>query len=118
MQALPKGDRGELAVEMLTEVGVSTVVPWAAARSVAVWRGDRVTKGLSRWRATAREAAKQARRPWFPVVADLATTEDVVALVAAADLAVVLHERRPPRWRPSRCPRRGRSWSWSGPRAG
>ncbi len=36
VQALPKGDRGELAVEVLTEVGVDEVVPWAAARSVAV----------------------------------------------------------------------------------
>jgi 16S rRNA (uracil1498-N3)-methyltransferase len=92
VQALPKGDRGELAVEMLTEVGVAEVVPWAAARSVAVWRGDRAAKGLGRWRATAREAAKQARRPWFPRVADLATTDDVVALMADATLALVLHE--------------------------
>jgi 16S rRNA (uracil1498-N3)-methyltransferase len=92
VQALPKGDRGELAVEMLTEVGVASVVPWAAARSVAVWRGDRVAKGLARWRATAREAAKQARRPWFPVVGDLATTDDVVALLGDANLGLVLHE--------------------------
>ncbi|WP_193609137.1 16S rRNA (uracil(1498)-N(3))-methyltransferase [Nocardioides lijunqiniae] len=92
VQALPKGDRGELAVEVLTEVGVDTVVPWAAARSVAVWKGDRATKSLGRWRATAREAAKQSRRPWHPTVADLASTSDVVALVTAADLAVVLHE--------------------------
>jgi 16S rRNA (uracil1498-N3)-methyltransferase len=92
VQALPKGDRGELAVELLTEVGVSTVVPWAAARSVAVWRGERVDKGLARWRATAREAAKQARRPWFPVVSDLASTSDVAGLLGRATLAVVLHE--------------------------
>jgi 16S rRNA (uracil1498-N3)-methyltransferase len=92
VQALPKGDRGELAVELLTEVGVATVVPWAAARSVAVWRGERVAKGLARWRATAREAAKQSRRAWFPDVADLATTDDVVARVRDAELAVVLHE--------------------------
>ena len=92
VQALPKGDRGELAVEVLTEVGVATVVPWAAARCVAVWKGERVQKSLERWRATAREAAKQARRSWLPEVADLATTADVVRLVAAADLAVVLHE--------------------------
>ena len=33
VQAIPKGDRGELAVEMLTEIGVAPIVPWAAARS-------------------------------------------------------------------------------------
>ena len=92
VQALPKGERGELAVEVLTEIGVATVVPWAAARSVAVWRGERAEKSLARWRATAREAAKQARRAWFPTVEALASTADVAALVAAAPLAVVLHE--------------------------
>lgn len=92
VQALPKGERGELAVEVLTEVGVARVVPWAAARSVAVWKGERAEKGLARWRATAREAAKQARRAWHPVVEPLATTALVADLVAAADLAVVLHE--------------------------
>ena len=92
VQALPKGDRGELAVEVLTEVGVASVVPWAASRSVAVWRGERAEKSLARWRATAREAAKQSRRDWFPHVEPLATTDEVCGLVAAADLAVVLHE--------------------------
>jgi len=92
VQALPKGDRGELAVEVLTEIGVATVVPWAASRSVAVWKGERAEKSLARWRATAREAAKQARRAWFPAVEPLASTAEVVTRVAAADVAVVLHE--------------------------
>ena len=92
VQALPKGDRGELAVEVLTEVGVARIVPWAASRSVAVWRGDRAARSLARWRVTAHEAAKQARRAWFPVVSEPATTDEVSALLAAADLAVVLHE--------------------------
>lgn len=92
VQALPKGDRGELAVEVLTEIGVSTIVPWAARRSVTVWKGERAVKSLARWRTTAREAAKQSRRAWFPEVVALATTSDVVALIARADLAVVLHE--------------------------
>ena len=34
VQALPKGDRGELAVESMTEVGVDEVVPWSADRCV------------------------------------------------------------------------------------
>lgn len=92
VQALPKGERGELAVEMLTEVGVDTIVPWAASRSVAQWRGDRGARSLEKWRATAREAAKQSRRSWFPEVTDLADTGAVAAVLAAADLAVVLHE--------------------------
>lgn len=92
VQALPKGDRGELAVEVLTEIGVATIVPWAATRSVAVWRGEKADKGLARWRSSAREAAKQARRAWFPLVAPLASTADVAALVAEASVAVVLDE--------------------------
>ncbi len=93
VQALPKGDRGELAVEVLTETGVARIVPWAAARSVAVWKGDRAAKSHARWQSTAREAAKQARRAWHPVISPLATTADVGALVTDADLAVVLHEQ-------------------------
>jgi 16S rRNA (uracil1498-N3)-methyltransferase len=92
VQALPKGDRGELAVEVLTEIGAATIVPWAASRSVAVWKGERAERSLAKWRATAREAAKQARRSWLPEVAPLASTAQVAARVAAADVAVVLHE--------------------------
>ncbi len=92
VQALPKGDRGELAVEVLTEVDVDRIVPWAASRSVAVWKGERAVKGSAKWRATAREATKQARRAWVPEVTPLATTDEVVELIAQADLAVVLHE--------------------------
>ena len=92
VQAIPKGERGELAVEMLTEVGVDVIVPWAASRSVARWREDRVEKSLAKWRTAAKEAAKQARRVWFPTVADPATTQDVVGLLAGASVRVVLHE--------------------------
>lgn len=92
VQALPKGDRGELAVETMTEVGVDVIMPWAAARCVTQWRPERRAKALGRWRATAREAAKQSRRAWLPEVTDLATTAQVAVRVADAALAVILHE--------------------------
>jgi 16S rRNA (uracil1498-N3)-methyltransferase len=91
-QALPKGERGELAVEMLTEVGADVIVPWAAERCIAVWRGDKAERGRRRWADAAHAAAKQSRRTWFPDVAPLATTADVARLAAGAALALVLHE--------------------------
>lgn len=94
VQALPKGDRGELAVETMTETGVDAIVPWAAARCITQWKGERGAKALGKWRATAREAGKQSRRVRFPEVADAATTKQVAALLAAADFAAVLHEDR------------------------
>lgn len=92
VQAIPKGDRGELAVEVLTEIGVDTIVPWAASRCVAVWRGERAEKSHAKWQSSAREAAKQARRSWFPTVTAQATTSAVGELLGDAELAVVLHE--------------------------
>jgi 16S rRNA (uracil1498-N3)-methyltransferase len=92
VQALPKGDRGELAVATMTEIGVDEVVPWAADRCIARWEGARGEKALTKWRTTAREAAKQSRRTWFPEVIDLASTDEVAARLRAAAAAIVLHE--------------------------
>lgn len=92
VQALPKGDRGELAVETMTEVGVDVVVPWAAARCITQWKGERGARSLAKWRATAREAGKQARRVHLPEVTELMTTRQVASLLADAAFAGVLHE--------------------------
>ena len=92
VQALPKGDRGELAVELMTEAGVDEVVPWAASRCITQWKGERGAKALAKWRATAREAGKQSRRLRFPVVRDPMTTRQVAELLSGAALAGVLHE--------------------------
>lgn len=87
IQGIAKGERGELAVQAMTEVGVDEIVPWAAARSVVQWRGDRGDRARDRWVTTAREAAKQARRPWLPLVAQAASTREV-----ATRATLVLHE--------------------------
>lgn len=92
VQALAKGDRGERAVEMLTEVGVDEVVPWSASRSVTQWRTDRGDRALERWRTLAREAGKQSRRARFPLVAEPASTREVAARLRSAACALVLDE--------------------------
>ncbi len=92
IQALAKGDRGELAVGQLTEIGVDEIVPWSAEHSVVHWRGDRADKSAHRWTDAITAAAKQSRRARFPVLAPLATTAQVSDRIAAAAVAVVLHE--------------------------
>ncbi|MQA11064.1 MAG: 16S rRNA (uracil(1498)-N(3))-methyltransferase [Pseudonocardiaceae bacterium] len=91
VQALVKGDRGELAVELATEAGADVIVPWQAARCVARWDdGTRADKALARWRGTARAAAKQARRAWVPEVREPVRTPELAASLRSGWHGVVL----------------------------
>ncbi|GAB1645649.1 16S rRNA (uracil(1498)-N(3))-methyltransferase [Krasilnikovia sp. MM14-A1259] len=94
VQGIAKGDRGELAVQAMTEVGVDEIVPWAASRAIVQWRGERGVRAREKWASTAREAAKQARRAWLPAVGGDpdCSTPQVAARISAAAAAFVLHE--------------------------
>jgi 16S rRNA (uracil1498-N3)-methyltransferase len=90
-QALVKGDRGELAVELATEAGVDEVLPWRAARCVARWdEGPRGAHALRRWRSTAEQAAKQSRRAWIPRVHEPVDTAGLVERVRLGTAALLL----------------------------
>ena len=91
VQALPKAARSELTVDLLTQAGADVIVPWQAGRSVANW-GKKQDKGLAKWRAAARAAAKQSRRSRIPEITPVADQAAVAALIQAAPLALMLHE--------------------------
>ena len=94
VQGIAKGDRGELAVQAMTEAGVDEIVPWTAERCVTQWRGERGDRALERWRSTAREAAKQARRAWLPEIAPASSTRGVVDRFRSGRCTgLVLHEQ-------------------------
>jgi 16S rRNA (uracil1498-N3)-methyltransferase len=82
--ALTKGDKPELVVQKLTELGADRIVAFAAARSVVVWDADKAARQVARWRVVAREAAMQCRRARVPVIDDVATFEDVARRAGAA----------------------------------
>jgi 16S rRNA (uracil1498-N3)-methyltransferase len=96
IQALPKAERSELAIELATEAGADAVVAWQAARCVARWDGARGDKGLRRWRAVARAAAQQSRRAYVPsvdgVLSTAALTQRIGDVVASGGTALALHE--------------------------
>lgn len=96
VQALPKSERSELAIELATEAGADAFVAWQAARCVARWEGARADKGLRRWRAVARSAAQQSRCAHIPqvdgVLCTAALTQRIGDAVAAGATVLVLHE--------------------------
>jgi 16S rRNA (uracil1498-N3)-methyltransferase len=118
VQALAKAARDELAVEMLTELGVQEIVPWQAQRSVVRWLGDRSRNGLARWRSTVREAAKQSRRLHVPVIREPVRTVELTQLVGDVDLALVLHEGATQSLRDVELPQRGTIMIVIGPEGG
>ena len=96
VQALPKSERSELAIELATEAGADAFLAWRAARCVANWHGARVDKGLRRWRAVVRSAARQSRRAHIPsvdgVLSTAALTQRIRDEVSAGAKVLALHE--------------------------
>jgi 16S rRNA (uracil1498-N3)-methyltransferase len=87
VQALPKGDRLKECIELLTEAGVDTIIPWSAQRSIG-----KAEKGIDKLQVTAREASKQSRRLFIPEVTEVANTSTVSDLISEYDLVLVFHE--------------------------
>lgn len=82
--ALVKGQRPELVVQKLTEVGVDVIAPFLADRSVVRWDALRAASAHKRLTKVAREAAMQSRRCWLPEVRPLCTFDAVAAVPGAA----------------------------------
>lgn len=91
VQAIPKSERAELAVDLATQGGADAILPWISHRTIARWQGPKVAKNVEKWQSTAREAAKQSRRAWIPEVHDPVTTNQLAEMIQG-ETALVLHE--------------------------
>lgn len=95
VQAVPKGERAELAVDLAVQAGADRIVPWISHRTIARWPANKQAKQVEKWRAQALASAKQARRAWVPEVHDPVTTNQLAELLRDARHerhALVLHE--------------------------
>jgi 16S rRNA (uracil1498-N3)-methyltransferase len=89
--AVVKFDAFEWAIEKATELGVTAIVPLAAARSEKGLLAASA-KRTERWRKLLVEASEQSRRVKVPVLANLTKTEDAFA-ACGNGLRVMLSER-------------------------
>lgn len=96
VQAIPKSDRAELAVDLAVQAGADRIVPWAARRAIAKWDGKEA-KAHGKWESAARAAAKQSRRLRIPEVTQLVRSPQNLARAlglgeTGAVRVLVLHE--------------------------
>ncbi|MDO5031043.1 16S rRNA (uracil(1498)-N(3))-methyltransferase [Corynebacterium sp.] len=91
VQAIPKSERAELAVDLATQAGADEIVVWQADRCVARWDAKKAPKALAKWEAAATAAAKQSRRSRIPAVRGPLSTPQLAQEIQSAR-ALVLHE--------------------------
>ena len=65
---LPKGDKLELIAQKATELGMHTLLPFAAERSIVKWDDKKSKKNQERLQKIAQEAAEQSHRTHVPMV--------------------------------------------------
>ncbi|MBA1838029.1 16S rRNA (uracil(1498)-N(3))-methyltransferase [Corynebacterium sp. zg912] len=95
VQAVPKGERAELAVDLAVQGGADAIVPWISHRTIARWPANKQAKQVAKWRTQALASAKQARRAWVPEVREPVTTNQLSDLLRDRrneGHALVLHE--------------------------
>lgn len=91
VQAVPKSERAELAVDLAVQGGVDAIIPWISHRTIARWSANKQDKQVQKWRNQAIASAKQSRRAIWPTVHDPVTTNQLAERLRDAR-AIVLHE--------------------------
>ena len=80
-----KGEKPEVIVQKLTELGIDEIIPLAPTRnSVIKWDDARAAKNEERLRKIAREAAMQSRRTWLPSIRSITALAEVLAMPGCA----------------------------------
>ena len=80
-----KGEKPELIVQKLTELGIDEIIPLApTARSVVRWDAAKSEKQTDRLQRVANEASMQSRRVWLPMVHPVTQLTDLVSRTEVA----------------------------------
>jgi len=85
-QSLPKGDKMDFIVQKAVELGVSRIIPVAAANCVVKYDEAKRVSRQKKWQKIADEAAKQCGRTLQPVVERVMSLEEVLETSEAASL--------------------------------
>ncbi len=91
-QGLPKGDKMELIVQKMTELGVNEIIPVAMKRCVVKLDEKRARAKTERWQGIAEAAAKQSKRAVVPQIHSVMSFSDALEYARGMDKGLVPYE--------------------------
>ncbi|WP_391201977.1 16S rRNA (uracil(1498)-N(3))-methyltransferase [Psychrobacillus sp. L4] len=89
---LPKGDKLELITQKATELGMHTLYPFAAKRSIVKWDKQKNEKKIARLQKIAKEAAEQSHRSYIPNIHTPISFEELLEVGTTYDVKFVADE--------------------------
>lgn len=91
-QALPKGDKMELVIQKMIELGAYEIVPMSTKRCVVKLDAKKAANKTKRWNAIAESAAKQSKRGIIPQVSEPVTYQQALNMAKDMDLILIPYE--------------------------
>ncbi len=89
---LPKGDKLELITQKATELGMHTLYPFEAKRSIVKWDKQKNEKKIARLQKIAKEAAEQSHRSMIPHIHTAISIKELLAISNSYDVRFVADE--------------------------
>lgn len=91
-QGLPKGDKMEMIIQKMTELGVAGIIPVSMKRSVVKLDTKKAEAKVKRWNAIAESAAKQSKRSVIPEVFPVMDFDRAIEQAAACEVKLLPYE--------------------------
>lgn len=89
---LPKGDKLELITQKATELGMHTLYPFEAKRSIVKWDKQKNEKKIARLQKIAKEAAEQSHRSFIPLIHKPISLSELLEISKSYDVKFVADE--------------------------
>ncbi len=91
-QGLPKGDKMELIIQKMVELGVYEIIPVSMKRCVVKLDDKKAKAKIARWQGIAQAAAKQSKRGIVPIVREVMSYQEALECAATMDMKLVPYE--------------------------
>ena len=91
-QGLPKGDKMDWIVQKAVELGVYSIVPFSAKRSIVKLDEKKARKRQERWQAIAKGASEQSGRSRIPEVQPVKSFAEALDAASGLDLVMIPYE--------------------------